>query len=238
MRWCLIMMVGQHDGEMLRLHLPAYREVFDGFIVVANDAPEESVAFVEAHGAHVEHRAWDWKHGPAQNRLIDLAEAQGYDAVLKSDPDECWFPADLKQIRRDLEDKWLGVALPTFNFMGDRRHYCPYPPFYPDLHMRAWKLNLGIRYVRDRHAIPNRADLGWLDYQQMLVRHDAHLYHYGWTTPWAHREWIMANYARAEAGQEPIPWGTPVPAEEKRENPHWTIPFVGLQPIDPNIIGG
>ncbi|MFA4973732.1 MAG: hypothetical protein WC683_14065 [bacterium] len=232
MKLCLIMMIGAGEADLLQSHLPAYIHAVDGFIALNNNNDAASLEVARAYNAQIIDHNWDWRFDTAQNRLIELAESAGYDAVLKSDPDECWFGAHIAQLRADLEH-YLGVQTPWYNFFGDRCHYVPYPPFYPDHHMRIWRLGHGVRYERPRHSIPNRAALGWRDHHEVLVRGDIHCYHYGWTRATEYLNWRMANYRRTEQGLPPLPTGAPVPESERQYAPRETVPFVGLQPIHP-----
>lgn len=237
MRFCLAFMM-QNDAHWLRLHLPVYLDsgVFDGAVALDGGSVDDSVAFVQSLGLKVYHRPFENDFGQQANTLIRACEGEGYDALMRIDPDELMFAEDMFKVRRCLEeDRNDLIALSRYHFIGDRLHWRP--DWYPDSQWRAWHLCRGIGYPASLrvHEVPMPLDPH--ANRELFIRHhieDAHIFHYGYTLPAAERAYKINLY-------EALDKGLPLPNRADFVNqPPLDIPciaFTGEQPLNPNVIG-
>lgn len=221
----------QDSLPWIGLHLPLFRAsgVFDGVVALDGGSTDESVFYVESLGGSVYHRKFDWKFGEQAQCLVNLCEAEGYDAMLRIDPDECMFSEDMRKVRTTLEhfpDKLIGLS--RRHFIGDRLHV--HRDWNYDPQWRAWALHRGVHYPEGQrvHEVPS-----WKDGEQMLLS-DVYLFHYGYLEPAPQRAYKIAMY-------DAIQHGKPLPT--KAEYANWppldipSVPFDGRQPLDPNVVG-
>lgn len=226
MRLCLAFMM-QNDVPWLRLHLPVYAasDVFDGIVALDGGSTDDSVEYVESLGGRVYAHPFANHFGAQGNRLINACALEGYDAMLRIDPDELLSVEDMHKVRGALEafpDRLLGLT--RRHFVGDRLHV--HPDWYPDYQWRAWWLNSGTRYddAAAVHELPtgNRLELP-----------DVTLFHYGYTLSDGERAYKIALY-------EAIQQGAPLPTRADYANWKLNIPrveYTGPQPLDPAVIG-
>jgi len=190
-----------------------------------DDGPEVLVEL----GAIVYWRPFDWDFSAHMNALVECCEAEGYDAMLRLDPDELMWPADVDAVAAALNHHGA-VKMPTYHFEEDRLQWMP--QHYPDPHIRAWRLDQGsVRYEGAVHEWPRR------DGEILKAnRINAHLYHYEGIRPHDERRRLKhLNYSRLEAGQAPLeelPAGARVNGTYRQREP-----FAELQPLSPDEIG-
>lgn len=234
-KFCIAMMF-QNEENWLRLHLPILAQAGFGFVFVDGGSDDGSTQVAEQYGPVV-YNEYRWPTIHQHNKLIEVAEQHGYDAMVKIDPDELFFIDHIRQMRELLND-YVVLRFPTYHFIRDRQHYNPFGHYYPDSHDRAWRLNIGLNYVGEYHSRLNWAERyfkeanGENDENDELVL-DAwhiHLYHYGDIKDRAARHLRSLNITRAKAGQSPL---VRLPAGKQITYPP-SIPFVGPHPISPH----
>jgi len=228
MRLCLALMM-QNEADWIRLHVRHLLPVVDGLIAVDGGSTDDSMQVIESMGGLVFLRPFDYNFSGQANYLIQCAEAAGYDAILRLDPDETMFAEHVIRIRAILEagDFHL-LHIPRINFVGDRLHHSPL--IDPHAQWRAWVLNRGIRYhavkVHETPMLPS----GLLT----TVVPDVAIYHYGFVKPTSEREYGWQVYSALQSGQ-------PVPAKPDHfedDGSHFDRdPFTGSQPVDPFEVG-
>lgn len=231
MKLGLLMMVTAGEAPYLHMNLPPYVNQFDGAIVVLqgdqNTHQEEEVFYENVHPRLFEWVVCDWHNNWSEflNAGLERAEQSGYDAVMRLDPDETLFGADVAQVRELLEQYDI-VGFPRRNFFGDRLHYAT--SHWPDYQQRGIRLHKGTRYKGQHHEGPHCSGPHY-------IASDIVIYHYGWVGKPRIRERALhyMNVAR-EAGN--LPPLSEYPPEA--EIPVWpTLPYDGLQPIDPQVVG-
>jgi len=225
MRLCLAMAF-QNEAQWLRLHLPALALPADwGLVGLDGGSEDDSRLVFEMHGGVVHERPFDWHFARHMNALIMACEAEGYDALLRLDPDELVYPDVFTAVAQMLATREC-VALPRYGFVRDRRHYNP--RWHPDWQVRAFRLGVGLRYDGAVHEQLNYADgfrMGYLPDDPRL-----HIYHYGWILPLQARREREARYAALVGGNAD-------PAAHLADGyPHY-VPFMGGQPLDPEEVG-
>lgn len=229
MRLALAFMM-QTDLHWLGLHLPLYRAsgVFDGVVALDGGSTDESVYYVESLGGVVYHRPFDWNFAAQGNALIHACEAEGYDALLRIDPDESMFPEDMHKVRTTLEqfpNRLIGLS--RRHFIGDRLHV--HRDWNYDPQWRAWQLHRGVHYPADQsvHEVPS-----WTGGEQLLLE-DVVIFHYGYLKSADDLDFRTAIY-------DALKKGFPLPSREDYRGRTLNIPrvpFDGRQPLDPNTIG-
>lgn len=226
MRLALAFMM-QNDLPWLGLHLPVYRAsgAFDGVVALDGGSDDESMFYVESLGGTVYRRPFNWDFGAQANTLRLMCQAEGYDALLRIDPDECMFPEDMWKVRYALEAnpmRLLGLA--RRNFVKDRLHV--HPDWFPDFQWRAWWLNSGTHY-------DDKAKVHELPTGDRLELPDVTLFHYGYIIDDSERAYKIAVYdALQRNGALPskadyADWKLSIP----------NVPYDGIQPLDPAVIG-
>lgn len=172
MRFCIGFMF-QNSAPWLELHLPLWLEALtvNGLVAVDGGSTDSSASIASAYSVKVVRRDFDWDFAAQGNALIQACEDAGYDMMLRLDPDEAMFPADIDRVGYALDYKQI-VALPRYNFVKDRQHYNP--DWHPDFQRRAWRLNCRVRYPNYQrvHEVPEGLPVQILD--------GVHIYHYGW----------------------------------------------------------
>lgn len=242
MRLALGMMV-HNDSHWLRLHLPVYVCYLDGIVMVVETERERQdclnclASFINLKLIDVSvivrdfHNSWSEMY----NHVINHAERERYDAILRLDPDEAIFERDVIAVRT-LLNRYSILCFPRYNFWQDRLHYTP--GIYPDWQARAWVLHKGIRLGGQHHE-----GIGWLQYnmfegdpiadtpRQVLRVPHLHIYHYGnvGRERILERDLHYLNVEREKAGHPSL---TERPTEREFPTRH-SIPFAGDQPIDP-----
>lgn len=230
MKFCVAMMM-MNEAAWIRLHLPVVLSAaaVDGCVIIDGGSTDDSVAAAEALGATVVHRPWDWKPCDQENAVIQLAEWMGYDCILLTAPDELWWPRHIDAMKELMGDaKNVALQFPTYNFVKDRRHYAPQAPFFPDFHIRVWRLGQGIRHVGVLDSTPA------LDPKTARRCMEMPMYHYSWTKP---RRWHylkQINFHRVRDGLLPL---DALPADVVVEDYPFHVPFGGMQPLEPDVIG-
>lgn len=223
----------------LKLHLPVYRESFDGIVAITdNKTTDGSIEYLHSLGAAIIQYEWEYRWGDFANKLCNYARSLRYDAIARIDPDECLFPWAGTQIKLMLQRDASLLCFARYNFFGDRRHL--WSGKYPDFQPRAWRLNRGITVQGDKHE--------WVDF----AKHDLHqdtfvperryqfvtdpaIYHYGWASKGGiyYQQTKYQSQAQVAAGGPPeVAW----PADfQLVQFP--TEEFTGEQPLNPDVVG-
>lgn len=146
-------MMFQNEAEWLRLHLPVILKdaPIDGLVGVDGGSTDGSADVFRSFGGAVYHRPFDMNFGAQGNALIDAAIHEGYDALIRLDPDELIFPSSFARIRGYLEQYPI-VSLPRYNFARTRVHWVS--EWYPDPQYRGFRLDKGLRYQGVVHESP------------------------------------------------------------------------------------
>ena len=237
MRFCLAFTF-QNEAHWLGLHLPKLLEAesIDGVVALDGGSDDDGVQILAEWeilselDISIYERPFDWQFGKHKNALIEHCEAEGYEAMLLLDPDELMFPADIDHIAEVLKGDAAGVRFPTYHFEEDRYHWMP--KFYPDTHIRAWRLDQSpVRYRGIVHEWP---------YQDgklvQAERIEGHLYHYSGIQPRTARYRLKyINYARLQEKKGPLselPAGVEIKGDYRPREV-----FEGQQPLDPDVIG-
>lgn len=225
MKLCLAMAF-QNESQWLRLHLPALALPASWGLVGLDGGSDDDSALVFAeHGGVVHTRPFDWHFARHMNALLAACEAEGYDAVLRLDPDELVFPDVYGAVVSALEYA-DAVALPRYGFVSDRAHHNP--RWHPDYQVRGVRLGVGLRYDGAVHEQLNYVDgyrLGYLSGEPRL-----HIYHYGWILPLDARRAREARYAALVGGNAD-------PAAHLVDGYPYHVPFEGAQPLEPEAVG-
>lgn len=224
MRLCLAVMF-QNEANWLRLHLPVFAHAFDGLVGLDGGSTDDSAAVFRSFGGTVHHRAFDFNFGAQGNALLDAAIADGYDAVLRIDPDECIYPQTAQAVKDTLKHRPV-VALPRINFAHNRLWFVP--EWYPDHQFRGIRLDAGLRYAGKVHEGLD------CDYATQVARLPTPaIYHYSGVRGLTASQKRSAVYG-AIARNEQTDWSAP--ADEQ-----WHYPpmkrFDGVQPLDPYAVG-
>lgn len=239
-----------NEAAWLRLHLPVMlrAERVAGVVCVDGGSTDGSLDVVrevaERHGKRwaIRERPWDWRFDEQQNAVIEVAEHVGFSALLKWDPDELMFPADIDQAVGFLERGAKAVVFSRVNFEGDRCHYTPHcnERDVLDQQMRLHVLGEGVRWRGRLHASPNVWDL-WpsgetADCRQIVRLPFAPIFHYEGLKPMAQRALKWLNYDLVSQDLDPLsalPDDYEVPVSTGRI----TLPFSMSQPLDPAVCG-
>ena len=230
MKFCIAFMF-QNEAAWLRLHLPVWLKAvtLDGVVALDGGSTDGGADYIRSLGGVVMERTWDWKPKDQENAVIRLAEMMGYDCILLTAPDELWFPAHIDRMKHLMDDaKTFALQFPTFNFVKDRRHYAPQPPFFPDFHQRVWRLGQGIRHVGELDSTPSFAP------EQATRCMDLPLFHYSWIKPMDRQMLKQVNFHRVRDGLPPV---EVLPPEVVVESYPAHAPFVWEQPLEPDVIG-
>lgn len=242
MRVCLAFAF-QNEIAWLRLHLPVMlrANALAGLVALDGGSSDGGADYVRSLGGVVYARPFDWRFGDHMNALIAACEAEGYEAMLRLDPDECLFAADI-DAAAGLLHTYKALRLARFNFVGDRLSIYPYK--YPDYQTRAFHLGYGVRYFGDVHETLEKSfrAIGWVeDGGELVAPRDIvmcpqiAIYHYGEIQADARFALKHVNYARL---QQQLPPLDTLPAGYNTNGAaRFSIPFEGAQPIDPHIVG-
>jgi hypothetical protein len=236
MRLCLGMMI-HGEYEFLRRHLPVYANACDGFVGVV-ESKEECFETANISGSlrmpgSILVRDFHNNWSEMFNHVIAVAEQQGYDAILRMDPDEAMFDYEVDALR-DLLETYSVLCFPRYNFWGDAQHYTP--GIYPDWQARAWRLHKGIRLGGQHHE-----GVGWMDYnlhegdpigdapREVIRVPHLPIYHYGnvGRERMLERDLHYVNVERERAGHPPL---SELPPGREFPRRH-SIPFHGPQPV-------
>lgn len=227
----------QNSAAWLNYHLPVIASVFDGIVAVDGGSQDGSAAVVKRFGGVVVEQPYTYDNAAQINRAIREAEALGYDAIVRLDPDELMFPEQVADIRA-LLTQHHALLFPRYNFERDRFHFVPV--WYPDYQLRAHRLNMGIQWSGRVHDTP-MASLkarGWAldsDTQHDKIRPvgfapHIHIYHYEGIHAAYTKALKHINYPRQERGETLLGH---LPNGSKPEH-RFAIPFTGAQPIQPD----
>lgn len=241
MKLALCLMVNDRDLPFLKLHLPVYKDSFDGLVAIGDiDDGADAIEFMLSLRANVAIQQWQYDWGDYATRLFKVAEELGYDAAMRMDPDECLMPDAGWHIRKLLEEQAALLVFPRHEFWGDRYHVRA--NLWPDDQARAWHLKRGIIVQGKKHEGIGFMEHGLSEHTtdpncRVLRIRDPHLhlYHYGWSSKTAILN-AMTKYqrqAQVAMGQSPevnFPPDQPLAS-------HPTLPFTEPQPIDPAICG-
>jgi hypothetical protein len=238
MKFCVGMMF-QNEAEWLTLGLSyMMRAKGIGLVGLDGGSVDGGADVIREFGGICYENPYCWPDLGQHNKLIECCEDAGYDGMIKVDPDETFFVEHLEQMAELLEN-FKALSFPTYNFVNDRLHYAPMG-WYPDWHVRAWRLNIGIRYINDFHNVPNWEQIGltrkdmWAEGERDVIDcPHIHLYHYGEIKDIRARALRSVNIARFQKG-EPLLEGLPDDFHPRRP---FSIPFIGAQPLDPMVVG-
>ena len=237
MKLALGLMYAQ-ERHWLSLHLPVFAAGFDGIVAVGDDDTDGSTQYLQSLGADVTFHKFQQDWSAQFNRVIERAEALGYDALLRLDPDEAIFRSDVEVIRKKLTYEATLLVFARHEFYGSRRQVRP--DTYPDYQARAWRLGRGIRLGGAKHEGINFTEHELYEAtddpnKRVLRLTNPAIYHYGWSSPQA--IWnAMTKYqsqAQLAAGQGPE---VNFPPEQPLAE-HMTVPFSEEQPLDPGKVG-
>lgn len=230
-----------NEKEWLDLHYPVWvrSDAIDGVIALDTGSTDNSVLSISPgkYDVNIALLREVYGFGPFDkmfNALISAAETLGYDAVLRLDPDELVFPEHIAGIKKLLEQYKL-VCLSRYDFWSDRMHYTP--ALYPDFQARAFRLNEGIRLRGKIHEGVNWSERGWVEGIDVLKDTKYPIYHYGNILP--HRKERKLHYInqyQLTHGQEPVKMND-VDFTKVQDAHRDVVPFVGRQPLDPELIG-
>jgi len=222
MKLCLAIAF-QNEANWLRLHLPVLVHAdVDGLVGLDGGSHDDSAAVVHSHVGSVHKHHFNYHWGDHMNALIEAARSEGFDAVLRLDPDELMFPGHINQVRSYLK-KFSVLRFPRINFEVDRCHWCK--QLWPDYQARAFCLDKDIYYVNRVHELLSLpANTTVKDVKEWPI------FHYEGIKPGPERQLKGINYWRLEHGLEPLKQLLPnTPPFEPR--PH--EPFLQPQPIHP-----
>lgn len=227
-RFCLAFMF-QNEADWLRLHVPAWLKspAIDGLVAIDGGSSDGGADYLRALGATVEFRQWEWKPLDQENAVIELAERSGYDAMLLTAPDELWWAADIDLAKTVLGMRDAALEYKTVNFMKDRLHAAKQAPYWPDPHVRAWRLNQGVRHMGAIDSVPAIP-------RSKVLMMDGLMYHYSGIKDRRYYAYKGINFHRVKNGEAPLEsdWRDCDPAPLP---PY--VPYEGEQPLDPEVIG-
>lgn len=222
-------MMVYNELPWLELHFKDVFNNFPGAVVVDSYSTDGTTEFLESLGVRVIQREFHDNWSEHFNHVINQAEDDGYNGIIRLDPDESMHASDIVAAQSLLKTYKL-LCFSRYNFWGDRMHYCP--QLFPDWQARAWQLGLGIRLEGKRHEGVNFGNFNLTEnYSDLLESHDVvraphlRIYHYGDIVD---RTLKYMNYSRIDQGLEPLkelPEGQP---------PAWrfNIPYIGTQPYN------
>lgn len=241
MKLALCIMFSRGELPFLQLHLPVFKDHFDGIVSLTDDRTDDgSIAYMRQIGAKVYVLPWREDWGWSVSRLFEFAEQSGYDAAMRLDPDECVFSEAPDTVRYDLEHRATLLCFSRYEFYGDRFHYRD--DVYPDWQARAWRLNRGIKVEGKRHegvdfwACGLREGEDVHPNERVMRINSPQLFHFGYIgkSKLRHNQLRYLNYSRIDKGQKPLatlPVGTPEVSGVKVSEFPW------VQPLDPAIVG-
>lgn len=234
-----LVMLFTNELPFLRLHLPVYKDAFDGIVAITDDKTTDgSIEYMRSIGANIIMDTWTYDWGKFATKVFNEAERLGYDAACRIDGDECLFPWAGTQIKLMLQRDASLLCFARYNFFNDRRHL--WAGHHPDWQPRAWRLNRGIIVQGDKHEGVNFEQhdlhLDTLDpsrrYQHVT---DPAIYHYGWASKGGiyYQQTKYQSQAQVAAGGPPeVAW----PADfQLVQFP--TEEFTGKQPLNPDSVG-
>ncbi len=253
MKFCLAVQF-QNEAPFLRLHLPVWLQsaAIDGVVAVDGGSTDDSRAVVcqacIQAGKHftIYDRAFDWNFSAQSQFMLDCAEHDpaGYALLLRLDPDELMFGTHITMVKAHLEH-YRAVNLPRWNFVEDRLHHCPV--FYPDYQARAWQLHQGVSYAPSViHASVGASylELGWT--RDLSTRTDVQrdildapglpIFHYAGLVSPVKSALKAFNYDRIARGLPPVA-ELPLSAPPFENASVFRVPFIGVQPLDPAVVG-
>lgn len=241
MRLALVLMVTDRDLPFLKLHLPVYKDGFDGICAVGDpDDSREAMAYMESIGATLGFSKWRYDWGSFANLVFGLAEDLGYDAAMRMDPDECLMPEAGYRIKPILENEAALLVFPRHEFWGDRYHVRG--DIWPDDQARAWRLRRGITVIGKKHegilfsAHGLSEDTTDPNCRVLRIRDPyLHLFHYGWSSKTAIYNAMVKYQSQAQVAMGQSPEVNFPPDQPLAHHP--TVPFTTPQPLDPDSVG-
>lgn len=218
----------QNDAHWLNLHTRYMRPAVDGLVTVDGGSTDGGAKIVRSLKGKVVNRAFDFDFGAQTNALLDAARAEGYDAMILCDPDECFRVEDIARIRKWLDEGWDGVRVHLLHFVEDRQHVST--QWVNDDQVRVYRLTPELHYVNKLHEQP--VGIG-----PRVVMSDVQVYHYGVIESLEMRSLTWANYDRVAHDLAPYTEYDELPSAARMVAypPH--IPYSGIQPFDPAVIG-
>jgi len=238
-------MAFQNESQWFRLHLPALALPASwGLVGLDGGSDDDSALVFAAHGGVVHTRKFDWHFARHMNALIDVCRAEGYDAILRLDPDELMFVRDMVMVTNLLRE-YKAVRLPRYNFERDRHHVLI--SMYPDWQTRAVRLEPGVEYDGAVHETFECAfrEMGWREDnspnpgpREIVRAPSAHIYHYEGLRRDAARAMKHHNYAALQSGgavERDLSAAARFAGQGAMDR--FCVPFTGAQPLDPREVG-
>lgn len=235
-----------NELPFLKLHLPVFKDSFDGIVAITDPRTTDASGFyltsfaTPSFRVNIMIRPWEYNWGEFATQLCNQAEAQGYDAIMRIDPDECLHPYAGTAIKLLLQRDATLLCFPRHEFFGDRKHVRE--DIYPDYQTRAWRLNRGIIVQGQRHEGVNLAQHGLSEHTavpdiRVLRVADPYLriFHYGWVGKqgiWRNMEKYQRHAQVSAGGPEHVAFP---PDTQLVSFP--TVEFTEPQPINPDECG-
>ena len=232
MKIALLMMATPNDRACLDLHLPVFKDAFDGFLALTDADNTKFMSEMYLRGAITfgVHFRNDWSE--AFNFGLKRAEEMGFDVVVRIDPDELIWPEIVPSLKEKFKLGAKLVHLPRYNFFPDRKHHRF--NIYPDPQSRAVRLGCGLKLFGKRHETVDGSQLQTGTENIISTDWQDHIFHYSWVGDRILKQQLRYyNDARIDGGLEPV---SELPPDSKF--PDWpVVPFEGRQPLDPDVIG-
>lgn len=235
-----IVMMFSNELPWLKLHLPVFASSFDGIVSITDpkttDGSYEYVREISEIDPLI--RTWTYNWGEFATAVCNYAEAMGFDAVMRLDPDECLMPDAGHEIKRLLTNDATLLVFPRHEFFGDRLHVRA--DIYPDSQARAWRLNRGIVVGGLRHEGVNFSQHGLSEHSdnpdtKVLRLRNIHIYHYGWASNAGIRDNQIKYQSHAQVSAGGPPEVAPTFDPPLASFP--TVEFNDPQPLNQKLIG-
>jgi hypothetical protein len=239
MRIALVLMFADGELPFLKLHLPVSSSSFDGIVALTDPKCQDgSVEYMRSLGVDVFCESWSYDWGQFATSLFNHAEALGYDAAMRLDPDEALMPDAGHEVKRLLENEAALLCFPRYEFFGDRLRVRT--DLFPDYQARAWALGRGITVQGKRHEGVDLTTNGLSEHsvdpnRRVLRVESPVIYHYGWLG----REGIWRNQVKYQRHAQ-VSAGGPEHVAFPPDTPlvrFPTVPFTENQPVDPYEVG-
>lgn len=216
----------QDEEAWLDLHARYMADAVDGIVAIDGGSKDKGAQVIKGLGGVVRKRKFDWNFGAQANALVELARFQGYDAMLRLDPDECVHTDDIQTIRGLLE-RWDNVRMWLLHFVETRRQVSTV--WVDDRQIRAFRLFPETCYAGRVHET--------LQNPGTVCPADLRVFHYGVIEDLKTRSLQWANFDQAAKGlpiyarYEDLPEAARLKEYPPREA------YRGRQPLSPDVVG-